>query len=816
MATNLTDIIKKVRTALRGEEVRGSIADGLEYCGQISENAKADMEATAASTKEQLSKDIDAKAAAALKSIPESYTELDGSVKQLEEDIDNLYSNGYISVNVQWGNENGGYALTNYFTKDEIQDCYVELTAELPSETYIIFYAYDSNKEQIDRVDYYDSFRVSKFRKKDIAYVRIEAPVSILKKIFIFKPKKYDVKTIPSNNKWCFRNEDLLSGYIDYRTGVIEASSNVYVYTPFIEVEKDTIYDVVRIDEDDKNVFEHFNMSTYILYDQDYNFIYGSNIDFTRGLQTNNLEYTNDVYIHSNNAAYIKICSTKDNVIASRNIIFGKQEYIDTIIGTSYICEPYFDNDTLFNVIDIKNPFISKEASPRNYIHLKFDYIVYSNGYRTFKYTWNMFKNDITNSGLHGCYFIDYTKNASTPLNIPNTFEMDDIDGYGKIIFDVTKGKAFNVLKTYDNNKYEITLAIFDKKNVLLDGLIHDFYSRALYDTLLVEKNRISRDVIESIKVREEEIISEIDSLNFNMIFYTDAHNSFTEALSINMVAKDLNPDCILCGGDTDLGDGRLNAIKVVTSFLSKIEYRKKLIHCEGNHDRGITNPLNRRELFTLTASHLIYDENVSIVSANRLYYYKDYTKKKIRIIVLTLYNTDNEDYNDAYGWDGEQMEWFANTALKTTPYDYHVVVVAHCAPLIDSDGWGGILNHPNKNVCRGILESFVAGTSVTLKGSDTSSFITEYSVTTNFNKSGNLIGMFTGHGHLDKYLKLNGVNYIETDCGYIDTTQDVYPSDRTPLTYTEILMDYVSIDTTNRTVTLKRIGYGDDRSYNY
>lgn len=109
MATNLTDITKKVRTALRGEEVRGSIADGLEYCGQISENAKADMEATAsaakeamnktasdakttietsaASTKEQLSKDIDAKAAAALKSIPESYTELDGSVKKLEEDL---------------------------------------------------------------------------------------------------------------------------------------------------------------------------------------------------------------------------------------------------------------------------------------------------------------------------------------------------------------------------------------------------------------------------------------------------------------------------------------------------------------------------------------------------------------------------------------------------------------------------------------------------------------------------------------------------------------------------------------------------------
>lgn len=149
MAKNLTDIIKKVRTALRGEEVRGSIADGLEYCGQISENAKADMEATAsaakeamnktasdakttietsaAATKEQLSKDIDAKAVAALKSIPESYTELDESVKRLKEDLDSKtiilksvneanpdeYSDGFLNAN-KIQNLNQAYSHTGY------------------------------------------------------------------------------------------------------------------------------------------------------------------------------------------------------------------------------------------------------------------------------------------------------------------------------------------------------------------------------------------------------------------------------------------------------------------------------------------------------------------------------------------------------------------------------------------------------------------------------------------------------------------------------------------------------------------------------
>lgn len=67
------------------------------YLTQL-EKAMTDAETTRnnlISTSEQAKKDIDAKAAAALKSIPESYTELDGSVKQLNEDIGIYYKNGY-------------------------------------------------------------------------------------------------------------------------------------------------------------------------------------------------------------------------------------------------------------------------------------------------------------------------------------------------------------------------------------------------------------------------------------------------------------------------------------------------------------------------------------------------------------------------------------------------------------------------------------------------------------------------------------------------------------------------------------------------
>ena len=73
------------------------------YLTQL-EKAMADAEATKnnlISTSTQVQKDIDAKAAAALESIPESYTELDGSVKQLKEDLDNRYKNLVLSSNFE-------------------------------------------------------------------------------------------------------------------------------------------------------------------------------------------------------------------------------------------------------------------------------------------------------------------------------------------------------------------------------------------------------------------------------------------------------------------------------------------------------------------------------------------------------------------------------------------------------------------------------------------------------------------------------------------------------------------------------------------
>lgn len=72
------------------------------YLTQL-EKAMADAETTKntlTSTSAQVQKDIDAKAAAALESIPEEYTELDGSVKQLKEDVTCLGNVENVSMSV--------------------------------------------------------------------------------------------------------------------------------------------------------------------------------------------------------------------------------------------------------------------------------------------------------------------------------------------------------------------------------------------------------------------------------------------------------------------------------------------------------------------------------------------------------------------------------------------------------------------------------------------------------------------------------------------------------------------------------------------
>lgn len=325
MATNLTEIIKKVRTALRGEEVRGSIADGLEYCGQISENAKADMEASAAATKEQLSKDIDAKAAAALKTIPESYTELDGNVKQLKEDLDNynlifervnLFNKNRIKDNVinnqNIGSSYGSFTtLDGYFSSELIEikpndKLFVWGSFDEPRTSYATFYSEDKKV-----IASSNAIGVHTIAPENATYFSVSASKTKLDTFMAYKeqPTKYypynyvrsNDDKIKENNVNLFNGEVIRGYYCDKNLANLIALENAVTSLPIVVQGKTKI----SYRNDGNQGFSlHF-------YDEDYNKI--SDVWCAKG--------TKNVIDIPTNAFYIRFYAL--NELSNITIVFG-------------------------------------------------------------------------------------------------------------------------------------------------------------------------------------------------------------------------------------------------------------------------------------------------------------------------------------------------------------------------------------------------------------------------------------------------------------------------------------------------------------
>lgn len=144
------------------------------YLTQL-EKAMADAEAiknNLTSTSAQVQKDIDAKAAAALESIPESYTELDGSVKQLKEDLE---SNANLITRL------GSYDLIKNEPNDKYNadnDSYYGISRTVPYNGYITKVIVDFFENEI--FDEYQNMKI-KFCKFNLTELKNGANVTNFK-----------------------------------------------------------------------------------------------------------------------------------------------------------------------------------------------------------------------------------------------------------------------------------------------------------------------------------------------------------------------------------------------------------------------------------------------------------------------------------------------------------------------------------------------------------------------------------------------------------------------------------------------------------
>lgn len=288
--------------------------------------------------------------------------------------------------------------------------------------------------------------------------------------------------------------------------------------------------------------------------------------------------------------------------------------------------------------------------------------------------------------------------------------------------------------------------------------------------------------------------------------------------------------DCIANLGD--LVDGFIPlpsqkndiAICVDTYKKAKCDY----LQIVGNHDdnswfavSGSTanGTKNKTEMVDDKTWFDIVTNKIESIGVNheKRYFTKDYADKKIRLICLDTLDVDYDLVNSngemvhfgqwTYGLRQEQLNWLADS-LKL-PSNWSVIVLSHhCFADGASQSNVGI---KNSDLVRGMLNAFKNGTSFTKTSSNTDEFKATVSVDYSSFGAHKVIACLSGHNHAEASYVVDGINHIQFDnCCYIPSND----SDNLKNTYG--LVNVLCVDTTNKTIIDKHIGYGSDRSFTY
>lgn len=590
-------------------------------------------------------------------------------------------------------------------------------------------------------------------------------------------------------------------GYIDVSTGNVVSTDN-WSYSSFLPTKAGATLCTVNYDTAD-NSWKIIATTYLAFYDVYKKYISGK-------IAANDTTY--DV---PSNAAYMRV-SVNNYYVTLNTMIIVDKSYFDVMKSVddnvpygNYIPTIYDRDGKEFTVIE--SPYCLKEGSK---LYFKFDRIVYyKDGVRNeYIYAFPTLKDAFPNnwqgyptSKVKDCMFL----NAEEALVFNNRTSVLNI---------VT-------IPYFLNNTGENSVLLgFDNHHVVFGMLAHQYkdlndneYERQRFDT-------ISSDVLTKLYNQVNPVYNTVTDDKFCFAWLSDNHMYGTVGedetdmtdLAIGYADKSLNFNAIFNTGDSIQERDGVSGLNALRKVVDRID-AKKLVYCEGNHDRNVITPI----LTKLEFYNSVYRHNTNEVvwgSKDNAYFYRDYTSHKIRVIVLNVYEHlyDNDVYNESLvGYSNEQLNWLANTALQVND-GWSVIVLTHDSPVqLQNSSFDG---HNNSTQLVEILESFKAGTSTNITYTDTKhSGLFSVNVTTNFNKAGNIIGVLSGHAHCDDSKTVNGINYIQILCAYIDVVNEYsgFPN-RPAFSDKAYVFDIGLVDTTNRKLTLARIGYGDNREFSY
>jgi hypothetical protein len=304
----------------------------------------------------------------------------------------------------------------------------------------------------------------------------------------------------------------------------------------------------------------------------------------------------------------------------------------------------------------------------------------------------------------------------------------------------------------------------------------------------------------------------------FSFGFITDTHWRFNAKHSyalLDKLLRECNIEYLLMGGDYISG-GEASELVSETELRDHMNYwydmNKTILPTVGNHDNRDDGKVTSDKIYSLIFRQL---GNTVSYGEDGTYYYYDDKYQKIRFIVL-----NSMDYplngNAETGYRQVQTNWFCNTALNIPNDSWSIIVCTHIPPYSSTDfvGTGTQAPYGTENIM-GVLMAFKNKT--TFSSSMYPSSIWANTVNVDFTgKGGNVIAFISGHCHYDNFKKWsNSIPVITSVCdSWFDSGNGA--TAKVIGTITEQAFDVFTVDKTNRTVSITRIGAGNDRSFTY
>lgn len=291
-------------------------------------------------------------------------------------------------------------------------------------------------------------------------------------------------------------------------------------------------------------------------------------------------------------------------------------------------------------------------------------------------------------------------------------------------------------------------------------------------------------------------------------------------------IARQIEPDFVVVGGDNINGDINYDynqrAYQRVTETLNgQINSTAPIFWLTGNHDSGNGQVgrtpdkviLQDEMKEYLNTKNCPYGE---VRDDDSLYFYKDLTDKKLRIIGLdgfdlpeSLDSNGELHYNNLLqsGYQQKQIDFLVQ-ALKLPDSDWQVIVFCH-TPLSGNSTSEALLTGKqfNSDLVRGVLNAFEQGSTYSGDNSSEGDLPAKIEVDFTEQGKGTLIGEVTGHTHSDRNIKWNGINFItrnKASAFNIDRENDRLGS------LDETAFDFVGINYAKRNMTFYRLGHGD------